>query len=68
MLPSSKKGLAPKDDRKGVMISVFALQELGMNLVLVEEKLCRVNERREGEAYLHEDAVNKVLGAKGKKV
>ena len=60
--------MVSKDDRLGAIISVFELQELGMNLVLIEEELCRANECRQGPIHINKDAADKVLGKKDKKV
>ena len=61
--PDGTKGMIPKDDGLGVMISTFVSREFGFGYELSGEDLQKVNKEREGnKQYSDEEAATKVKG------
>lgn len=60
--PDGTRGLIPKDEGAGVMISAFASREYGFGIDMSPEDLARVNETRNGKMYSDEVAAKAVNG------
>ena len=60
--PDGTRGLIPKDEGAGVMISAFASRECGFGIDMSPEDLARVNETRNGKTYSDEVAAKAVNG------
>jgi hypothetical protein len=60
--PNGTRGLIPKDEGAGVMISAFVSREYGFGMDISPDDLARVNERRNGKKYLEEMAATAVNG------
>jgi hypothetical protein len=65
--PNGETAVVPKDDRAGVMISVFQSHEFGFGLHLTYEQLKEVNKYCEGKFYLDADASMATRQSKQKK-
>lgn len=59
-MPCSAKGLIPKDEGIGVMLSAFFSCEFGFGMTLLEEELEAVNEHRRGKNCTDEDETSKI--------
>ncbi len=49
--PDGEKNIAPKDDGMGMMISAFQSREFGFGVVVSEDQLKEVNEKRKNQKY-----------------
>ncbi len=49
--PDGERNIAPKDDGLGVMISAFQSREFGLGVVVSDEQLKEVNEKRKNQKY-----------------
>ena len=60
--PDGTRGLIPKDEGAGVMISAFVSREYGFGMDLSPDDLARVNQTRNGKKYSDEVAAIAVNG------
>ena len=58
--PDGEKGLTPKDEGCGLMVSAFSCRELVFALELSSEQLARENDYRCGKKYEHCEAAQVV--------
>ena len=62
MAPDGTKGMIPKDDGLGVMISAFVSREFGFGYQMTQDDLEKVNKTRAGSEYSDKDASTKIRG------
>jgi hypothetical protein len=49
--PSGERSILPKSDGLGVMVSAFQSREMGFGVIITEEQLKKINEKRKGAHY-----------------
>ncbi len=62
--PDGERNIVPKDNGLGVMVSAFQSREFGFGIVLSEEQLKEVNEKRKNEKYKDLKAAAEAGGCK----
>ena len=64
---NGKRGLLPKGEGGGVMVSAFKSREFGFGMELTQQQLDEINKKRKNESYSDEEAAVQVHGNKKKK-
>jgi hypothetical protein len=62
--PDGERNMVPKDDGLGVMVSAFQSREFGFGVVVSEEQLKEVNEKRKNVQYKDLKAAMEAGGCK----